>query len=305
MKRITVKDFESAFKDELSSFVKQKIESLKLSYRDISNEQYNEIVFHIIKTLFDSNVKKAGEHRLDDWIRGWGENHTEYSDNKEFSSLIPKYFGKLPFVRWRQKFIKPTYTEFEYDMVQILQYWLFEKHFSDVTNVYEFGCGTGHNLFRVKDVNSHATIHGLDWTTSSQKIIQDVNKELDLDFKAHNFDFFNINKDFKLQPNSGVYTFAALEQATNNYQEFIDYLVKQKPEICVHIEPMGEYLDEDNLNDYLSIKYFQKRSYVDGLGDYLLQLEDDGLIEIVQDQRSYIGSMFVDGYSILAWKVKK
>ena len=70
MKRITVEDFELAFKDELSPFVTQKIESLNLAYHDVSVEQYNEIVFQLIKTLFDSNVKKAGKHRLNDWVIG-------------------------------------------------------------------------------------------------------------------------------------------------------------------------------------------------------------------------------------------
>ena len=67
---------------------------------------------------------------------------------------------------------------------------------------------------------------------------------------------------------------------------------------------MGEYLDKNNLNDFLSIKYFEKRNYIKGLRKYLHKLYNEGKIEIIQDQRSNIGSMFVDGYSIIAWKPK-
>ena len=56
--------------------------------------------------------------------------------------------------------------------------------------------------------------------------------------------------------------------------------------------------------DYLSIKYFKKRNYLDGLKTYLVDLEKQGKIEIIQDQRSYIGSMLIDGYSIIAWRTK-
>ena len=67
---------------------------------------------------------------------------------------------------------------------------------------------------------------------------------------------------------------------------------------------MYEYLDSNNLIDYLSIKYFDKRNYLNGLRNHLFSLQNEGKIEIIQDQRSYIGSMFVDGYSIIAWRVK-
>ena len=82
----------------------------------------------------------------------------------------------------------------------------------------------------------------------------------------------------------------------------MQYLIKQNPSVCLHVEPMGEYLDSENLNDYLSLKYFEKRNYIKGLRTYLYELRDENKIEILQDQRSNIGSMFVDGYSIIAWK---
>ena len=95
-----------------------------------------------------------------------------------------------------------------------------------------------------------------------------------------------------------------MEQINCEHESFIKYLIKQKPKVCLHIEPMGEYLDTNNLNDYLSLKYFEKRNYINGLKNYLLKLSDMGQIEILQDQRSNIGSLFVDGYSIIAWKPK-
>ena len=304
MNKITYIDFEKAFGELLSSNVKNKIKEIDLQYIDLNQKEKDKLILDILKTLDNPTVKKAGPHRINDWIKGWGENNDEFLTTKSYSSLIPKYFGKLPYVRWNREFIKPVNKDFEYNMVKVLQYWLFNKHFSNLDNVYEFGCGTGHNLFRVNEINPKASLYGLDWSDSSQKVIKNINKSYNLNIKGHKFDYFNIDKNFHLNKNSGIFTFASLEQVGDKSKDFIQYLIKQNPTIYLHVEPMGEYLNPQNLNDYLSLKYFEKRNYVKGLRTYLHILKDENKIDIIQDQRSNIGSMFVDGYSIIAWKPK-
>ena len=302
VKNITIRELEDVFKTKFSEFMKEKISEADLSYYELDPEERDGVISMTIETLLNPSVKRSGAHRIDDWVKGWGENCDDFRIYGKYNALIPKYFGKFPYVRWKQDFIKAANPNLEYNMARILQYWLFEKHFLYANSVYEFGCGTGHNLFRVHEVNGICRIYGLDWASSSQETLKHINKIYNKTFRGHKFDFFNPDKDFQLDRNSGVYTFAALEQTSNKFHEFIDYLVEQRPSICVHVEPMWEYLDSNNFVDYLSIKYFEKRNYLDGLKNYLLQLRDEGKIEIVQDQRSYMGSMFVDGYSIIAWR---
>jgi len=304
MKKIIYKDFEKAFNTKLSKKVIDEVSKVNFQYSELTILEKENVILDILKTLDDSKVKKSGPHRIDDWISGWNENNSEFNKTLSFSSLIPKYFGKLPYVRWNREFIKPKSESFEYDMVRILQYWLFEKYFSEVDNVYEFGCGTGHNLFRVNEINSNASLYGLDWAVSSQQMLKNISSKMDINIKDFNFNFFDIDKTFSINRNSAIFTFVSLEQIGSRYESFIQYLIEQKPKICLHIEPMGEYLDLRNLNDYLSLKYFEKRNYIKGLKNYLLKLSDMGEIEILQDQRSNIGSLFVDGYSIIAWKPK-
>ncbi len=159
-------------------------------------------------------------------------------------------------------------------LLSILQYWIFEKYLKDFPTIYEFGCGTGHNLLRLRELNKKAILWGLDWAKSSQKLINGVAKALnDNALKAHHFDYFNPNYDFKLDPHGAVYTFASLEQTCKNYKKFVSYLLKNKPSLCVNIEPTGETLDQNNLLDSLSIQYFKKRKYLDGYIGYLKELE--------------------------------
>ena len=301
--KILSKDFEEATGESLSELVKEKISECEFVYEKVTWAERDKLISVIVDYLLEEEfIVSSGPHRITDWIKGWGENHAEFSDSRDFNSLIPKYFGKHPYVRWQGEWIKPCNKDFEYNMVRVLQYWLFEKFFSSCDNIYEFGCGTGHNLFRAQEINESASITGLDWATSSQEAIKEINKIYGFDFKSHKFDFYNVDNDFVLGDTSGVYTFAALEQIGDNYYDFIDYLIKNNPSTCVHVEPMAEYLDDSSICDYLSIKYFEKRKYLSGFAKHLKALETEGKIEIIYEKRSFIGSVFINGYSIIAWR---
>ena len=302
-KFIEIRDFEKAFGEKASDFVRSKILSYNFSYENLSSTEKDKLVLSILKKL-KNGLECSGEHRLNAWNNGWGENRDQLKKDLSFESLIPKYFGKLPYVRWKQNFVKPASENFEYNMVQVLQYWLFEKFLSSVGTIYEFGCGTSHNLFRANQTNPKAEIWGLDWATSSQETINFINENLNLHFNSHKFDFFNIDQNFNLNENSGVYTFAALEQVGANHRNFINYLIEQKPSVCLHVEPIAEMIDDENLNDYLSVQYFKARGYLSSFYDYLSDLESKDKIEILMSKPSFIGSQYINGYSIVAWRPK-
>ena len=72
----------------------------------------------------------------------------------------------------------------------------------------------------------------------------------------------------------------------------------KSPDICVHLEPIDELLDETKLIDKLSIDYFRKRNYLNGFLPYLEELEKENKIEIITKQRIYSGSYFIEGHSL-------
>ena len=126
LKTIDIESFEEAFGEKTSEFVRDKILSYDFSYQEVSKDEKEKLVLSIIKKI-DSGLSRSGEHRLNEWNKGWAENRDQLEKDLSFESLIPKYFGKLPYVRWKQEFIKPASNNFEYNMVQTLQYWLFES----------------------------------------------------------------------------------------------------------------------------------------------------------------------------------
>ena len=90
-----------------------------------------------------------------------------------------------------------------------------------------------------------------------------------------------------------------------NYKDFVNYLIYKKPDLCIHFEPMSEILDQNSLVDKLSVLYFEKRNYLKNYLTYLRELENEGIIEIIKEQRLYGGSYFIEGYPIVIWRPKK
>src|SRR3990167_6037851 len=248
-------------------------------------------LIQIIDTLLNPWIIHAGKHRKKQWEKGWEQNLKE-------KSIEPHYYGKYKVNRLNGRFIKALDKNYERDALYSIVDNLDKKYLKDVDNIYEFGCGTGHHLKRIQLINTEANLYGLDWVKSSQKLVKK------LGFNAYNFDFFKPSK-LKLEPNSGVYTVAALEQVGTNYKKFVSYLLKNKPSVVVHIEPIEELLDPANLLDNLSIKYFRKRRYLSGYLTYLRKLEKQGKLKIIEARRSGVGSLFIEGYSVVVWTVKQ
>lgn len=242
---------------------------MPIKYKELTEKEYDLAIIKMIEEL-DKPLKTAGVHRKKDWERGWKE-----------AGKFPQYFGKYNIHRLKGKLVKGISKNYEREALYSVLDPLIKKYLWNKSIVYEFGCGTGHNLLRL---SPHTNTVGFDWANPLFEY----------------FDFFKPGRS--IVPNSGVYTVAALEQVGTNFKPFVSYLLKQKPSIVVHVEPIEELLDPRNLLDYLSLRYMKKRKYLSGYLTYLRKLEKSGKIKIIEARRSGIGSMFIDGYSIIAWK---
>jgi len=290
-------DFKSCLEQDLSPYVQDKIKEYAFIHRELDNGEQHACIKQIFCEL-NKDLTQIGEHRLKQWDEGWRENLMS-------DTILPKYFDKYDVLRWKQSFIKPLSKNYEVNMLYIIVDWLADKYMRNADAVYEFGCGTGHNLQHIRMVNNGAILVGLDWTKSSQEIIRRyAENKGDKRLLARQFDFFNPDYAIGILDNSIIYTVASLEQTAERYNKFLDYLLHYKPKLCIHIEPIAELLDDNNLLDYLSIEYFKKRNYLSGFLTRLKQLETEERIEIICTQRTYIGSLFIEGYSVIIWRIK-
>ena len=104
---------------------------------------------------------------------------------------------------------------------------------------------------------------------------------------------------------SAFLTVASLEQVGTNFRSFVDFVLTSQPKVVISIEPMQEFLDPNHELDNLSILYCLKRNYLSGYFQYLLELEKQQKIYIHNSRRSYFGSPYIDGYSVVVWSPRE
>lgn len=301
--KIELHEIENIIDFPIDEISKNKYQNYNLNYELLNEKETNDYLVDVVNVL-TKDIVKSGEHRINEWEKGWNENLENFLITKDFFDLIPKYHSKRNYVRWKQNIIKPEDKKFDYYIHTIFVDSIIKHYLRDCNNIFEFGCGPGYHLVRLQEQLPNKSFFGSDWTKASQNIIKNINDKLKTNITGFNFNFFEPDLNFSIPKKSGIYTVAALEQVGEKFDKFIEYLIKQKPEICIHFEPIDELLDETNLIDNLSIRYFRKRNYLKGFLPYLEKLEAQNKIEIIKKQRIHTGSYFIEGHSLIIWKVK-
>lgn len=302
MKKIEPKDFETYIKKKPTNLIKKQLKKLK--YVELNKEDEKKYILKIIKSIFEKKIQKSGKNYKKNWERGWEENYKNYKKSKNIKDLIPKYFFKSKIARIGNRLILAKSINFDLKILKLITDYVYEKYLLKEKNIIEFGCGTGHNLISLSKLNKNANLFGLDWSKSSQKIFKLLKKKYPK-LNGYSFDYFNpkFNKKIKLQKNnwSGL-TVASLEQVGNNFKKFIKFLKQNNPRVIINIEPINELMSKEKILDYLSIKYSKNRNYLDNYYNYLKILEKKKVIKIIEVKKSYFGSLFINGYSIIVWK---
>jgi 3-oxoacyl-[acyl-carrier protein] reductase len=294
-KRLTADDFASLFGIEtavLPSECKELISKFDSRYRILEDKERDEVILRVLARIDSPELTVAGPDAKARWVRGWGENLREFIEsNYDFSTLVPKYIQPNQVNRFRGDYIMPTEPRFELGYYSIFRRWLFREYLSEAKNIYEFGCGTGYNLVELAQMYPEKQLHGLDWVEPSRDIVNLLAERYKYKAKGHVFDMANPDSSFAIEPGSAILAIGALEQLGTHFKPFIDYLVSQKPSVFVHVDSMLELYDENDLTDYLIVKFDKRRKYLEGYLPYLHELASRGAIEILKIQRFPLGSV--------------
>lgn len=301
---LTFESFAKIFGEEennLSLLARKAIKKANFKYKKVEDKEYDEAILRIIKTLDSQTLKIAGPHRQSDWEKGWEENLREFARNKyDLNHLIPK-FVKGAYIRFQGNFINPESDSFETDFVTVMRYYLFSKYYKKTNTLYEFGAGTGLNLVAASEVFHKMKLVGLDWANSSVDIVSALKEKLKINISGKRFDLFNPDKKYRLDKDCAILTIGTLEQLGRNFKPFINYLLENKPKVCIHMETIYEVYNQDKLLDYLAIKYLEQRNYLRGFLPYLKNLEVKKKVNILEVRRTF-GSFYHDGYTYIVWK---
>ena len=304
--RLTFRDFEELWGVSLGAVAINEIAQFEYEYEPLNISEEQALIAEIGEEILQNKFVKAGQSREAAWEKGWDENFQAYLKSNDLDDLIPKYFGKSTINRLGQHFIRAISKNFDLNMLRAIEARVFSEYLIKYQNIYEFGCGTGHNLLFLRKMSPDSSLVGLDWANSSQNTLSLLSRTLmDGKISGKKFDYFSPDFDFKLEPSSAVFTIASLEQIGDRHGLFIEYLMDSRPEIVVHVEPFRDLLDEQNPVDLTSIEYMKQRNYIDGYCNAIFGLQRKNKAQVHSFERTFIGSKYVDGYTILVWSPSK
>jgi SAM-dependent methyltransferase len=242
---------------------------------------------------------RAGKAR---WERGWGENLTAFRTAGDPAALVPRYIRDGQPLRLFRRYVLPFDARFERHWYGVFRRWLFATHFADVGAVFEFGCGSGHNLAALATLFPGMRLVGLDWSVAARDLACELARRHGHRIEGRLFDFFAPDVALGLPADAAVLTVGALEQTGRDWGPFLDWLLRRRPRLVVHVEPILEWYDPDDVVDLAAIRFHRARGYWEGYPARLDALASEGRIEILARKRSYFGSLYLEGYSQLVWR---
>jgi hypothetical protein len=303
---ITPADFARSFgitAGEMPPAVHELIARSDFRYHPLPPQEQDQVIKEISQKLDTNAFTTVGAHRKEVWEQGWMENLQEFAQKGyALEKLVPRFVRPNPIVRLNQQFVRAHDPQFEYRFFTVLRLYLFTRYLDGAEALYEFGCGSGYNLVALAELHPEMELHGLDWAESSVKLVNLIAQTHHLRLEGRRFDFFAPDPELKLVPRSVVLTMVALEQVGARFEEFLQFLLRQSPLLCITMEPLLDLYDLNNLVDSLAIRYHTQRGYLNGYLARLRQLADEGRIEILKIQRLRFGSLYNEGYSYVVWR---
>ena len=298
--------FDSSFESEvLRKEIDELVVKLDFSYRQCTRHEYNSSLLEILKAI-DSNLHDhSRKHRLSRWESGWSENLEEFLEsNFDVSALVPKYYRPSYISRFSGELVISNSPSFQYDFFQILRKYLALRYMKSFSEIYEFGCGPGHNLVSIASTlnNPVCKYIGLDWSSSAVETVNQIGKHLNLNCIGQQFDFYNPILNHNVQEDSLFVTFGGLEQVGSKFNSYLNFILEKKPALCINIEPINEFYDSDNLLDVLALRYHEKRNYLNNYLSKLLLLEKLGKIDIINMSRVPFGGLYHEGWNQIVWR---
>ena len=176
-----------------------------------------------------------------------------------------------------------------------------ESFISPDARIVELGCGSGQNIMLLSHLYPHKKIIGLDWSKASIKIANLIGNTFNKNVNGFLFDMMNPSPEPSIENHSVIFSIHSLEQLGKNHSELLCFLLRQKPALVLHYEPILELYDEKNLYDFLAIMYSKKRDYLSGYLTALRKIAQTGEIEIITEHRPYIGGIFHEA-SLITWR---
>lgn len=235
------------------------------------------------------------------WDAAWGEIRSDWIRlNHDQTFLVPRFLrdcGEV--IRLGTGYATPHSTRALWAAQRVILSHLACTYFEGFEFIDEFGCGSGFNLLELEKLGivPAERMQGLDCSRNALMMVRD------LGFHATRFDMANAPSPLNklIAPGFGALTMGALEQLGPRHEAFVHWLIGQRPEIVVNVEPLLELYD-DGETDQLAANYHRTRGYLSGFLPKLLDMQERGRIQVLEQHRTRLGARHNDGFSWVVWR---
>ena len=274
-----------------------------LEYEILHDEDRDNVIKSVLEKINLKSLRVSGENNNEVWEKGWGEILEEISEKFHPDKIMPQYFDHHNIMRFDGHYIKAISSNFVYKYDQIIRKIIIKKYIN-TKKLIEIGCGTGSGtLLAANLLSKDIELTASDWATKSQLIVDKISEYTKRPIKSVQFNMLDLKgwEELGVDKDSTIISFHALEQLGDNYKLLLNKLASQKIQ-CIHLEPIVELYNNENLYDELAIIYHNKRNY---LGSYLSEikrLQKHGKAKIIKEQRISFGDRYHEAYSLIIWK---
>lgn len=244
--------------------------------------------------------QKSATRDVDHWERGWTENLEAYRQSGDIADLRPRYIRQGVPLRLNGRFVIADDPDYEWKWYRRFLAETAERWLVDARCIYEFGCGSGHNVAWLARRFPSKLIIGCDWSTAAVDIVREMRMRSVTNVEGRSFDFY-CPEQWSLD-GCIVLTVGAMEQTGTRWQPMLDYLLAAHPKRVVHIEPLRDVYFPGNPVDQTAIEAHDARGFWTGYLDALRRLREAGRVDIEHVERTGLGSLLVEGYTQLIWR---
>ena len=300
LNKITKKDLLTYFEVDEQLLSKDVIDFLDklfpIEYNELNFEEYQEYMTLVLQILNKLSFDI-------DFDRNWIvilQNIVDKQKKDVVNSLKPTWFRNDKFYVIDKKFCATNTEVLDWKYQLAVRNIIFSKYLFDVENVYDFGSGSGINIYLINQLFEKIKLHASDSSKVSVEILEELNNYLGIDVDYDMIDIKN-KIDIDIEPNSAVITTSALEQVGGDIDSFIDFVLEKKPKRVINIEPILEFSHNNEFDNLMKL-YCEKRNYLKYYYSKLLQLERENKIKILFKKRTRVGGLFIEN-SVIVWEV--
>lgn len=167
-----IKDFATLFnvsQERFSSSIKEEIETTNFKYYRLNRNERDSLLLKILKEINEHDLQKVGSQRKNIWESCWNTHKDNLkASGFNFDQCVPLFVKNYRFIRLNQDYIETEDTNFLYNATKLLLKYIFEEYLVDISCLYEFGCGSGHNLVPFAKLYPQKNV--ADWTGQNHQL---------------------------------------------------------------------------------------------------------------------------------------